>query len=199
MFFHVLVTTQCDLQCRYCYDKSVADMATDFGDYKIDYKVPSQLNYDVELLRKFCEKDPQSHVIFYGGEPLLFRNKIREIIMNAVGYDRTRNDQISVENIPFDNTALLQEREIMAADASGSYEDYLRYGIYALLFLFVYVFVIRPFVGGSRSKQQREIPQMVKGKIAQGKRVTIGELEAEISDKLDDLSIEMKQHCIYFN
>jgi uncharacterized protein len=41
MFFHLLLTTNCDLQCRYCYGKSCDDMDADFGGFDVDYDVPA--------------------------------------------------------------------------------------------------------------------------------------------------------------
>ena len=80
MFFHVLLTTRCDLKCKYCYEKSLEDMDADFGGFEVDYSLPSKINYDIRLLRKFCEKDPDPVLIFYGGEPMLCVEKIRQIM-----------------------------------------------------------------------------------------------------------------------
>lgn len=80
MFFHVLLTTNCDLKCRYCYEKSCDDIYADFGDFEVDYSVPSEINYDTELLKKFFEKDPEPILIFYGGEPMLCIDKIKQIM-----------------------------------------------------------------------------------------------------------------------
>ncbi len=80
MFFHVLLTTNCDLKCRYCYEKSCEDMNSVFGDFKVDYSVPAEINYHIELLKKFCEKDPEPVLIFYGGEPMLCIGKMKQIM-----------------------------------------------------------------------------------------------------------------------
>lgn len=80
MFFHVLLTTKCDLQCKYCYGKSCEDMEADFGDFEVDYSLPSEISYDIELLRKFCEKDSEPVLIFYGGEPMLCMKRIKQIM-----------------------------------------------------------------------------------------------------------------------
>lgn len=83
MFFHLLLTTNCDLKCRYCYEKSCDDIDSDFGNFNIDYEVPSEIGYNLELLAKFIKKDPEPILIFYGGEPMLYTNKIQEIIDNV--------------------------------------------------------------------------------------------------------------------
>ena len=79
MFFHLLLTTNCDLQCRYCYGKSVDDMDADF-DFTVDYDVPDEIDYDIDVLRRFIKKDPEPVLIFYGGEPMLCTDKIRQIM-----------------------------------------------------------------------------------------------------------------------
>ena len=79
MFFHLLLTTNCDLQCRYCYGKSCDDMDAEF-DFEVDYDVPAEIKYDVNQLAKFMEKDPQAVLIFYGGEPMLCLNQMKKIM-----------------------------------------------------------------------------------------------------------------------
>ena len=83
MFFHLLLTTDCDLECRYCYGKSCEDMDADFVDFNVDYEVPAKINYSIELLEKLMEKDPEPVLIFYGGEPMLCLYKMKQIMDNV--------------------------------------------------------------------------------------------------------------------
>ena len=84
MFFHVILTTKCNLQCRYCFGESLDDFDEDFGDdIVVDYELPSEINYNVELLDKFCRKDPDCVLTFYGGEPLLCADKMRQVMDNV--------------------------------------------------------------------------------------------------------------------
>jgi len=83
LFFHLLLTTNCDLECRYCYGKSCEDIDTDFGDFTVDYEVPDKINYDIDVLESFIEKDPEPVLIFYGGEPMLCNDKIKQIMDNV--------------------------------------------------------------------------------------------------------------------
>ena len=81
MFFHVIMTSECNLQCRYCFGESLDDFDEEFGDdIEVDYELPRKINYDVELLEKFCRKDPDCVLTFYGGEPLLCADKIKQIM-----------------------------------------------------------------------------------------------------------------------
>jgi len=83
MFYHVLLTTKCDLKCKYCYEKSLKEMETDFGNFKVDYSVPSRMSYSVDALKKFIEKDSEAGIIFYGGEPLLQIEDMEKIMDNV--------------------------------------------------------------------------------------------------------------------
>ncbi|MEM2300540.1 MAG: TIGR04084 family radical SAM/SPASM domain-containing protein [Candidatus Hadarchaeales archaeon] len=78
MFFHVIMTTHCNLMCRYCYGEAVNDFSETGEDF--DILLPERIAYDVSELASFCSKDPDCSIIFYGGEPLLEAEKIEEII-----------------------------------------------------------------------------------------------------------------------
>jgi uncharacterized protein len=81
MFFHVILTPKCNLQCRYCFGESLDDFDGEFGDdIEVDYDLPRSLSYDLGLLEAFCRKDPDCVVTFYGGEPLLEMEKLRQIM-----------------------------------------------------------------------------------------------------------------------
>ena len=34
-------------------------MDADFGDFTVDYEVPAEINYNINVLKKFIEKDPE--------------------------------------------------------------------------------------------------------------------------------------------
>jgi uncharacterized protein len=81
MFFHVIVTSECNLQCRYCFGESMDDFDEDFGDdIEVEYDLPKKISYSIEALDKFCGKDPDCVLTFYGGEPLLGIEKVRQIM-----------------------------------------------------------------------------------------------------------------------
>jgi uncharacterized protein len=84
MFFHVVTTTECNLQCRYCFGETMDDFDEDFGDFDLDYNLPKQAAYDVAYLDRFCRKDPECVVTFYGGEPLLNSDFVRDVMDHVV-------------------------------------------------------------------------------------------------------------------
>jgi putative peptide-modifying radical SAM enzyme len=57
-------------------------MDADF-DFVVDYDVPDKISYKIELLEKFVGKDPEAVLIFYGGEPMLCIEEIRQIMDNV--------------------------------------------------------------------------------------------------------------------
>ncbi len=81
MFFHVILTSQCNLQCKYCFGESLDDFEEDFGDQiEVDYSLPRKINYNLDLLANFLHKDPDCVVTFYGGEPLMCTAELRRIM-----------------------------------------------------------------------------------------------------------------------
>jgi putative peptide-modifying radical SAM enzyme len=80
MFFHVILTTECNLQCRYCFGETLNDFDEDFADIEVDYSLPRKIAYDLSGLAEFCRRDPECVLTFYGGEPLLCRDEIKKIM-----------------------------------------------------------------------------------------------------------------------
>ena len=87
MQYYVTLTNDCNLRCKYCYEKCCNDIGVDLGKLEIDYSVPSSMSYDVAELKRFCGRDRGSTVIFYGGEPLL-RIDLLEQIMRDVSVSK---------------------------------------------------------------------------------------------------------------
>ncbi|MEM3725790.1 MAG: TIGR04084 family radical SAM/SPASM domain-containing protein [Candidatus Bathyarchaeia archaeon] len=80
MFFHVVLTTECNLQCRYCFGEALEDFDSDFDVFDVNYSLPRKASYDFGLLERFCSLDPNCVLIFYGGEPLLCMEEIKEVM-----------------------------------------------------------------------------------------------------------------------
>jgi len=83
MFFHIIVTNECNSQCRYCYGEALEDTGDDFANFGIDYSLPKKISYDIRLLERFCQQDSDCILTFYGGEPLLCVNEIKQIMDNV--------------------------------------------------------------------------------------------------------------------
>ncbi|MBU7036159.1 MAG: TIGR04084 family radical SAM/SPASM domain-containing protein [Theionarchaea archaeon] len=79
MHYHLMLTDQCNLECRYCYEKSLLDCETP-SRFEYDFSAPSVFSADIENLKRFLEKDSDPVIIFYGGEPLLELKKMMDIM-----------------------------------------------------------------------------------------------------------------------
>jgi uncharacterized protein len=83
MFFHVILTDDCNLCCRYCKGKEFESLVPGDDSLTIDSSLPADLSYDLEDLFSFLKKDPDTCVTFYGGEPLIRIDLVRAIMDNA--------------------------------------------------------------------------------------------------------------------
>jgi putative peptide-modifying radical SAM enzyme len=69
VLYFVILTHLCNLHCDYCgYEGESSEFA------------PAEIEYDVNDLKRFTMKDPEASIIFYGGEPLIRQNIIRQIM-----------------------------------------------------------------------------------------------------------------------
>ena len=85
MYFHIILTDDCNLCCRYCRAKAFEDEEEPDADVpvEIDENLSPELSYDPELLYRFIQKDPDPTITFYGGEPLMRRDLVEKIIREA--------------------------------------------------------------------------------------------------------------------
>jgi len=79
MHFFLHLTTRCDLNCKYCAQEALEDLKFGKRRWELDYP-PPEVSYEVRDLKGFLKKDDDPWVIFYGGEPLLKTDLIKEIM-----------------------------------------------------------------------------------------------------------------------
>ncbi|MDA3855910.1 MAG: TIGR04084 family radical SAM/SPASM domain-containing protein [Candidatus Woesearchaeota archaeon] len=80
MHYYLALTSKCNLRCKYCYGKSCEDYLTHKEEEKYDFSLPEDLDFTVETLAKYSKDDSNFALTFYGGEPLLQIDKIKEIM-----------------------------------------------------------------------------------------------------------------------
>jgi uncharacterized protein len=80
MFFHVILTDDCNLCCRYCRGREFDALIPRDSFHAIDSSLPAELSYDLKDLYSFLKRDPGACVTFYGGEPLMRMDLIRTIM-----------------------------------------------------------------------------------------------------------------------
>ena len=85
MYFHLILTDDCNLCCSYCRAKAFLDLDESEGERSlvIDEGLPVELDYDLDVLFGFLGKDPSATLTFYGGEPLLRTDLIERIVREA--------------------------------------------------------------------------------------------------------------------
>jgi len=79
VFFHIILTDDCNLNCSYCRGKLFTEDIIENGEI-INQDLPVTLSYDIPDLVTFPERDPEPVISFYGGEPLLCTETIRTIM-----------------------------------------------------------------------------------------------------------------------
>lgn len=81
MHYHIILTEDCNLRCRYCYGKSMEEFENGLEEkFKFDFNEPCVSQVKINELKSFLEKDKKAVIIFYGGEPLLQIPKIKQIM-----------------------------------------------------------------------------------------------------------------------
>ena len=87
VYFHLILTDECNLCCTYCRAKAFeATVKRDdpmVPSLEIDPTTPPELDFNLELLYNFLKKDPASTLTFYGGEPLMRADLINTIVKEA--------------------------------------------------------------------------------------------------------------------
>jgi len=81
MYYHIVLTEECNSRCRYCYGKSEKEFGNKLNEkFHFDFSSPCLSDLNVNILKKFIKKDKSPRIIFYGGEPLMNIEKMIEIM-----------------------------------------------------------------------------------------------------------------------
>ena len=85
VYFHLILTDECNLCCSYCRAKAFLDLPESDCERAviIDENLPVDVAYDTEELYRFLKRDPSPTLTFYGGEPLLRADLIERIMHEA--------------------------------------------------------------------------------------------------------------------
>lgn len=84
MFYHIILTDNCNLCCSYCRGKSFEAYGDPVVDgIIIDPDLPTEFSISLPVLYHFLSQDPDAVLTFYGGEPLMRSDLVREILHTA--------------------------------------------------------------------------------------------------------------------
>lgn len=85
MYFHLILTDDCNLCCSYCRAKAFMDLEESEAEQavEIDEQIPVELAFDLEELYAFLKKDSEPTLTFYGGEPLMRADLVERIVHEA--------------------------------------------------------------------------------------------------------------------
>jgi uncharacterized protein len=87
LYFHLILTDDCNLCCTYCrarlFENPEVSDDTCAPLIEIDPYLPPELDFNLDLLYRFLQKDPAPTLTFYGGEPLLRSDLITRIVREA--------------------------------------------------------------------------------------------------------------------
>ncbi|WML67150.1 MAG: hypothetical protein METHP_00639 [Methanoregula sp. SKADARSKE-2] len=85
MYFHLILTDNCNLCCSYCRARAFQS-SEEKGEeviIEIDSALPVELSVELPVLYKFLKRDPAPTLTFYGGEPLLRADLITTMVSDA--------------------------------------------------------------------------------------------------------------------
>jgi uncharacterized protein len=87
LYFHLILTDDCNLCCTYCRARAFEGRGEREGKdtipIEIDPFLPSELDFDLSCLYNFLKKDPLATLTFYGGEPLMRTDLVSTIVKEA--------------------------------------------------------------------------------------------------------------------
>lgn len=83
MYYYLILTDSCNLCCSYCRAKDFEESDPCEREVAIDENIPPDLSFDLSHLYRFLAADSDPVLTFYGGEPLLRRDLIGEIMDHA--------------------------------------------------------------------------------------------------------------------
>jgi len=131
MHYHLILTEDCNSKCRYCYEKSLAleEFENSLNDkFEFDFSAPCKSEIDINKLKEFLLKDSEPILIFYGGEPLLEIEKIKQIIdslKNTSVKFRMQTNAKLLNEVPFKYLEKI-DKILVSIDGNQERTDYNR-------------------------------------------------------------------------
>ncbi|KAF5060954.1 Radical SAM superfamily protein [anaerobic digester metagenome] len=80
MFWHLILTDECNLCCSYCRAKAFEPCSEPAQQFAYDPDLPVDLAVVPDELATFLARDPDPTLTFYGGEPLLRADLVNDVM-----------------------------------------------------------------------------------------------------------------------
>lgn len=112
----------------------------------VDGSYDATKNEKGELSRKYIPRSAEE------------MKKIEEIVKKTVGYSATREDQVEVVNIPFENVSVPEEEMVNIKNRNlNEWLPFVKYGVAAVGFILVFLFIVRPLMKGLTPSFERQL------------------------------------------
>jgi uncharacterized protein len=122
MHYHIILTERCNSKCRYCYEKSMKEFENGLEEkWEFDSSIPVDCEVKVENLKNFLKASDT--LIFYGGEPLLKLDKIKEIIDNISCQFVIQTNGKLLDTVP-DNYLMKFSKMLVSIDGDKERTDF---------------------------------------------------------------------------
>lgn len=126
MHYHLILTNLCNSRCKYCYDKSFKEFDNGLEKkFEFDFSEPDKTELDIKKLKAFLVKDKNAVLVFYGGEPLLEIEKIKEIIDNINVPFRMQTNAKLLDKLPIKYLKKI-DKILVSIDGNKERTDYNR-------------------------------------------------------------------------
>ncbi len=97
MFYHLITTNKCNLNCLYCSEKAFYE--PDEFPEELEF-LDNNIKYSIQDLKKFINNDPDPVITFYGGEPLLNCDLIKNVMDNITAKYMIQTNGILLRVLP---------------------------------------------------------------------------------------------------
>lgn len=127
MHYHIILTDDCNLHCKYCYEKSMCEFDNGLDKkFIFDFSEAERSEVDIQKLKQFLFQDKNPTLVFYGGEPLLEYKKIIQIIdeLGNIPY-RMQTNALNLKVLPINYLKKI-DKMLISIDGDKERTDYNR-------------------------------------------------------------------------
>ncbi|MBN1432134.1 MAG: TIGR04084 family radical SAM/SPASM domain-containing protein [Methanomicrobiaceae archaeon] len=134
MYYHLILTDECNLNCSYCRGKDYFSLESKNEPLENICSLPDSPKYSPENLYSFLKKDSDPAVLFYGGEPTLQSDLMMEFMDNMPSCRFSiYTNGLLIENLPPEYIRRLDTIIISIDGDRDTTDGYRGIGVYDLV------------------------------------------------------------------